>query len=84
MTAFGVIQQLQHYQIKIPENVAVIGFDNIDISEMVTPSLTTIDQNSFEMGRLAAEALIYNLNNEQKSNISNLLQPTLIERKSTE
>src|SRR5690606_6566447 len=61
MTAFGVIQQLQLYNIKIPEEVAVMGFDNIDISEMVTPSLTTIDQSTFEMGRLAAEALMYNL-----------------------
>lgn len=83
MTAFGVIQQLQKNGIKIPEDVSVIGFDNIDISEMVTPSLTTIDQCTFEMGRLAAEALIKSIKDKTRKPVSTLLQPTLIEREST-
>lgn len=83
MTAFGAIQQFQKNGIKIPEDIAVIGFDNIDICEMVTPSLTTIDQSTFEIGRLAGEAIMYSLKNKKKSTITNLLQPTLIEREST-
>ncbi|ARK32430.1 LacI family DNA-binding transcriptional regulator [Halalkalibacter krulwichiae] len=83
MTAFGVIQQLQNNGLKIPEDVAVVGFDNIDMCEIVNPSLTTIDQSTFEMGRLAAEALMYSMKNTSAAPTNNLLQPTLIERQST-
>lgn len=83
MTAFGAMQQLQNNGYKIPEDMSIVGFDNIDISEMVTPPLTTIDQCTYEMGMLAAEALIQSFKDKTRKPISTLLQPTLLEREST-
>ena len=53
MTAFGIMQELIENDINIPEDVSVIGFDNIEISSLVNPPLTTIDQSSFETGEIA-------------------------------
>ncbi|WP_034601877.1 LacI family DNA-binding transcriptional regulator [Clostridiisalibacter paucivorans] len=83
MTAFGVIQGLQKNHIQIPQDVSVMGFDNITISEIINPSLTTIDQCTHEMGSLAAEVLINNIEDENKKYISTMLQPTLVVRNST-
>ena len=83
MTAFGVIQSLQKNGFKVPDDISVIGFDNINTSEMIYPPLTTIDQCTYEMGMLAAEALVNNLQNNTRKHTSTLLQPTLVIREST-
>lgn len=83
MTAFGVIQELTKNKIYVPKDISVMGFDNIPTSEMITPSLTTIDQSAYEMGALAAEMLINNLENENRGNVEIMLKPKLIQRNST-
>ena len=45
-------------KIKIPDDVAVIGFSNLDLTELLSPSLSVVRQPAFEMGRIAAELLI--------------------------
>jgi LacI family transcriptional regulator len=45
-------------KICIPETVAVIGFSNLDLTELLSPSLSVVRQPAFEMGRIAAELLI--------------------------
>nr|PZN02653.1 MAG: LacI family transcriptional regulator [Bacillota bacterium] len=83
MTAFGAIQELTKNKIYVPKDVSVMGFDNIPTSEMITPSLTTIDQSAYEMGTLAAEMLISNLENSSDRNMEIILKPKLVERNST-
>jgi len=56
--ALGVIQVARELGIKIPEHLSVIGFDNILLSEYITPSLTTIAQFPYVMGKEAASLLI--------------------------
>jgi LacI family transcriptional regulator len=72
--------------IKIPEDLSVIGFDNISLAEMVTPSLTTIVQPAFEMGQQAAQLLIAKLmkskNDGKSSNHPLEFVPKLIMRDS--
>lgn len=58
LTAFGVIQTLTHSGIPVPENVSVIGLDNIIFSVMVSPPLTTVELPSDNMGRTACQMLI--------------------------
>lgn len=82
MTAFGVMQEMQKNDINIPNDVSIIGFDNIPTSQMVTPSLTTIDQSTYEMGSIAAEVLINSLEDKNIKNINISLEPTLIKRSS--
>ncbi len=44
--------------LRVPEQVSIVGFDDLEISALVTPPLTTMAQPRFEMGRIAAEQLL--------------------------
>lgn len=82
ITAIGVMHQLQHYGYKIPNDIGVIGFDNIYFSNMIYPPLTTIDQCTYELGTMVAEILIGSINDPNRGNISTVLEPKLIIRES--
>lgn len=62
--AMAVIQRAHKLGIHIPEDVQVIGFDNIPLSELTTPRLTTIQQPGFKMGWQAAEMLHQHMKEE--------------------
>jgi LacI family transcriptional regulator len=59
--AIGCVQQLQKDGIRIPEDVGVIGFDNVALSSLIQPPLTTIGQPIRRMGQKAAEIIIAKL-----------------------
>ena len=65
-TALSAIIHLKEKGIKIPENIAIVGFSNEPFSELVTPSISTIKQPGFEMGQKAAELLIKQIGNKVK------------------
>ncbi|MCR2821196.1 LacI family DNA-binding transcriptional regulator [Lederbergia panacisoli] len=83
MTAFGVMNELNAQNIKVPEQISVVGFDNIEFSKMVSPTLTTIQQPDYEMGRIACNTLLDQLDGVNTQNIDIILQPRIIERNST-
>lgn len=56
--AIGCVQRLQKRGLRIPQDMNVIGFDNISLSEMIEPPLTTISQPIRRMGQKAAEIVI--------------------------
>ena len=56
--ALTVYKRLQERGVKIPEQIAIIGHDGLDMIKMVHPQITTIEQPRYEMGKLAAEILI--------------------------
>jgi LacI family transcriptional regulator len=64
--ALGALQVLQENNIKIPEEMALVGFGNEPFTSYVTPSITTIDQHSDEIGKFAAEAFLYRIANPTK------------------
>lgn len=68
MTAFGVIQELVNNGLNIPDDVSVIGFDNIEVSCMINPPLTTINQPAFKTGKLACQLLLEKLKIDFKTN----------------
>ncbi|MFA8341465.1 MAG: LacI family DNA-binding transcriptional regulator [Rhodothermaceae bacterium] len=80
--AIGVIERLRVEGIKVPEEVAVIGFDDIEISTFVTPALTTIKQPIYEIGREAALILLDIINEKIESPVQKMLKTELIERDS--
>ena len=57
MLAIRAMETLREMGLEIPRDVAVAGFDNIEFSQFTQPSLTTVQQPTEEMGRLAAEIL---------------------------
>ena len=52
--AYGAIRAIQDFGLSVPEDISVTGFDDSMISSMSQPTITTIEQNFFEMGRQAA------------------------------
>jgi LacI family transcriptional regulator len=57
MTAIGVLHKLYRTGMKVPDDISVIGFDDIHISEVMMPPLTTIQMSRFEIAKAAFNAL---------------------------
>ena len=72
-TAVSVIVELEKAGIKIPEEIAVVGFNNEPISQVIKPNLTTVDYPAREIGEIAATSLIGQLKNSQSSNLSTIV-----------
>lgn len=62
--ALGVILALRDLGYKVPEDVSVVGFDNIELTRYTSPSLTTVAQDKVRIGREAAKHLIAQINKE--------------------
>jgi DNA-binding LacI/PurR family transcriptional regulator len=80
--AFGAIKALHERRIKIPEEISIIGYDNIPLSEFTTPALTTIEQPADEIAHTAADILI-NLIRKEKVQTQVTLPVKLIKRETT-
>jgi len=84
VTATAIISKLKQAGIGVPENIAVVGFNNDLVSRVVDPDLTTIHYPGVEMGEIAASTLINKLNNSRSANLSTIiLQHELIIRHSS-
>ncbi|ERI05354.1 LacI family DNA-binding transcriptional regulator [Atopobium sp. oral taxon 810] len=81
--AAAVIRASLKMGIKIPEELAVVGFDNIESSMMLTPSITTIAQPRYQMGYSACTLMLERLRGTSSDVSSMLLQTELISREST-
>lgn len=57
-TAFGVIRAVFEAGLNIPEDISLIGFDNVELASIVRPPLTTVDQPKYDMGQAAVEILL--------------------------
>ena len=66
-TALSAILHLKEVGIKVPGDIAIVGFSNEPFSEVVTPSISTIKQPGFEMGQKAAQMLIEKIENKDRS-----------------
>jgi DNA-binding LacI/PurR family transcriptional regulator len=84
LSAVGAIRALHDAGISVPEEVSVLGFDDITGAPFGIPSLTTVHQPLEEMGRLAAATLLDRIKNPGREYKSELvLQPSLVVREST-
>jgi len=87
LVAFGVISYLNEIKIDIPKQIAVIGFSNWFMSEVISPKLSTIEQPGFEMGTraflLLKEEIEAMKNNEKRISKTITLETKLIARQST-
>jgi len=62
----GAVMSIKEKGLKIPEDIAIVGFSNWFFGELLEPSLTTVDQPGFEMGREAARILIKQIEMKEK------------------
>lgn len=83
MVAIGLIQALVQKGIRVPEDVSVVGFDNIPIAGAYLPALTTVHFPAQEMGRLAARMLLDAIESEEEQTALTMsLAPQLMIRDS--
>ena len=83
VTAIGAIRAFREAGLRVPEDISVIGFDDIESAGYLTPSLTTLRQPLEQMGELAAEHLIGIIDGGQQPLSEVLVDATLIVREST-
>lgn len=67
LIALGVLRSLRENAIKIPEQVAIVGYDNIPIASFATPALTTVRQNTKLAGELLVDSLLKLIQGEDVS-----------------
>jgi len=80
--ALGAIDSLRRAGIKIPEEISVVGYDDIWVAKIYQPSLTTIRQPIFEMCELAINILLKEINKDENTRLENIFRPELIVRES--
>ena len=83
-SAVATMVEIQEAGLKIPDDIAIVGFNNEPISQVIRPNLTTVDYPAREIGEIAATALIDKLNNSQSANYCTIvLKHLLIIRQSS-
>jgi LacI family transcriptional regulator len=80
--AIGAVRAIKEQGLKIPDNISIIGFDNIEASSIIDPPLTTVMQPIYEMGKKATEILIRLINEEKIEQKKFMLKTKLIKRNS--
>ena len=83
LMAIGAMRALRDLGKKIPDEVEVIGFDNIQFSQMVDPALTTMEQPLYELGSKAADAILALIEGRRLSETNFRLEAKLVLREST-
>lgn len=85
LLALGVMRGLRQRNIKIPDEIALVGYDDVEFASMLSPALTSIRQPKYQLGKAAAELLLHEISEtEQHQHAQVMYQPELIIRASTQ
>lgn len=80
LMAIGAVRACLERGYRIPEDVAIIGFDDIQFARMITPSLTTIRVDKYEIGKIALQRLLEMIENPGEATPQIIIEPELILR----
>ena len=80
--AIALLMSLQALGLRVPEDISIIGFDNIDICRKVSPKITTLKVDKEAMGRRAVQRIRYRLSHREAPPENTVLSVELIERQS--
>ena len=83
ISAIGAIYAFQEAGVRVPEDVSVVGFDDIQNAAFMNPPLTTVRQPLVKMGEIAARALLDRIEKRNRSVSEIVIQPELVVRGST-
>jgi LacI family transcriptional regulator, galactose operon repressor len=83
MSAIGMIRALQDLNMCVPEDVSIVGFDDIEAAAYTSPRLTTVRQPLSEMGRIAARCVLNQLHQTEKFRQEITVEPSFVVREST-
>jgi LacI family transcriptional regulator, purine nucleotide synthesis repressor len=82
MMAMGAISAIHQAGLKVPEDISLVGYDNVELAQYLSPPLTTINQPKEALGRLAVTRLLARINGQQIENRLITLEPDLVIRQS--
>lgn len=80
--AIGIMNAAQALNLKIPDDLSLVGFDNIDLAQEVSPALTTVHVNKTLMGTLAVRHLRDQIEHEERTSLTTVISTELIIRDS--
>jgi len=83
ISAIGAMRAFEEAGLRVPQDVSVVGFDDIVSASFCIPSLTTVRQPLKKMGRIAAETLLARIEDTGKFSQEIAVEPELVARKST-
>jgi LacI family transcriptional regulator len=83
LIALGVLRVAERHGIRVPEDVALVGYDDVDFARSLSVPLTTVRQDKYLLGQQAAELLLRELRDETHEHAEVLLTPELVVRAST-
>ena len=81
LTAIAIMYDLKQRGIRIPEDISIIGVDNNPFSYIIQPPLTSIDNSTAQIAKMATKILIEQITNNS-NNVISYVKPSLVERKS--
>lgn len=79
----GAVNACRRLNLKIPEDISIMGYDNVSLSHFIEPKLTTMDQNMMTLGWTAASLLMEKIASDNKTSRQVVLQNTLVLRDTT-
>jgi len=79
-TAVGAMKAVQEHGLRVPEDISIVGFDDIETARLITPALTTVQVNKEAMGAVAVRALISRVQDPDSAIVTSMLKVKLIER----
>jgi len=82
LMAIGAISAIHEAGLRVPDDISVIGYDDIMIDQFITPALTTVSYNKTFLGYTAARYLIDSINNVPSDDLVRIIDVTLVERNS--
>jgi len=82
LMAYGAVHAAREAELEVPHDLAVVGFDNIELASLVSPPLTTVNQPRYEIGSVAALTLIQQIENKDAKPVSSEFKTSLVVRAS--
>jgi DNA-binding LacI/PurR family transcriptional regulator len=82
LQAIGAINEIQKAGLRVPEDISVCGYDDIEIAKYYNPSLTTTHVKSYEIGKIAAQELIHKIENKNETRVMCDIPAKLVIRES--
>ena len=82
-TAFGALEAIKDAGLKVPEDISIVGFDDVADSSHTVPPLTTVHVPKYEMGVLAMQRMIETVNGERKLPVRTCVYTNLVMRDTT-
>lgn len=78
--AFGIMKAVHECRLRIPSDIAIMGFDNLIFSEICLVPLTTVNQNLYALGTITMEVLLNKVEGKEHASCTEMPKPYIVER----